>query len=75
MLIITDEEKTLTAIPPSSPKPATLVDFTKPKALVRVGREDVKDVVLHHGARAQADVLARVLLTRAPNGKSLGGTM
>ena len=34
------------------------------------GREDVEDVVLHHGARAQADVLARVLLTRASSGRS-----
>ena len=70
MLIITDEEKTLTAIPPSSPKPTTLVDFTKPEALFRVGREDVDDVVLHHGTRAPADVLARVHLTRASSGKS-----
>ena len=69
MLIITDEEKTLTPIPPSSPKSTTLVDFTKPEALFRVSREDVDDVVLYHGARAQADVLARVLLTRASSGK------
>ena len=70
LLIITDEEKTLTAIPTSTPEPTTLVDFTKPEALIGVGREDVEDVVLHHGARAQADVLARVLLTRASSGKS-----
>ena len=69
MLIITKEEKTLTAIPPSSPEPATLVDFTKPEALFRVGREDVEDIVLHHSARAQGDVLARVLLTRASSGR------
>ena len=69
MLIITDEEKTLTAIPASSPKPTTLVDFTKPEALFRVSWEDVDDVVLHHSTRAQADVLARVLLTRASSGK------
>ena len=70
MLIIAVEEETKTSIPLSSPKLATVVDLTKVGALIRVGREDVKDVVLHHGARAQADVLARVLLARASSGKS-----
>ena len=69
MLIVAVEEETKTPIPLSSPKLATVVDLTKVGALVRVGREDVDDVVLHHSARAQADVLARVLLTRAPSGK------
>ena len=32
--------------------------------------EDVDDVVLHQSARAQADVLARALLTRASSGRS-----
>ena len=50
-------------IPLSSPKLATVVDLTKVGALIRVGREDVDDIVLHHSARAQADVLARALLT------------
>ena len=52
MLIIAVEEETKTSIPLSSPKLATVVDLTKVGALVRVGREDVDDVVLHHSARA-----------------------
>ena len=70
MLIVAVEEETKTSIPLSSPKLATVVDLTKVGALVRVGWEDVDDVVLHHGTRAQADVLARVLLARASSGKS-----
>ena len=69
MLIIAVEEETKTSIPLSSPKLATVVDLTKVGALIRVGREDVDDIVLHHSARAQADVLTRVLLTRAPSGE------
>lgn len=63
MLIVAVEEETKTSIPLSSPKLATVVDLTKVGALIRVGREDVDDVVLHHSARAQADVFARALLT------------
>ena len=69
MLIVAVEEETKTSIPLSSPKLATVVDLTKVGALIRVGREDVDDIVLHHSARAQADVVARVLLTRASSGK------
>ena len=70
MLIVAVEEETKTSIPLSSPKLATVVDLTKVGALIRVGREDVDDIVLHHSARAQADVLARALLTRASSGRS-----
>ena len=54
-------------IPPGSPELTVVVHLAKLGALLRVGRVGVEDAVLLNPTRAQADALAGVLLTQAPD--------
>ena len=66
MLVVAAEEMALCSIPASSPEQTVVLELAKLGALVRGEGVGFQDALLLHGAGAQADALAGVLLTQAP---------
>ena len=63
----------LRSIPASSPEQTVVLELAKLGALVRGEGVGFQDALLLHGAGAQADSLAGVLLTQAPGRSRLQG--
>ena len=73
MLVVAAEEMALCSIPASSPEQTVVLELAKLGALVRGEGVGFQDALLLHGAGAQADALAGVLLTQAPGRSRLQG--
>ena len=66
MLVVAAEEMALCSVPASSPEQTVVLELAKLGALVGWEGVGFQDALLLHGAGAQADALAGVLLTQAP---------